>query len=199
MMAARWAEVAQKRGKGHAKSLLTDDEELLPTGDDDETSEEEYVDADTDGGELDAGRTVDDHEPSAPTHVETCDRPVHDRPVGSRRVGAPKRKNTAHKPHDGQRPYGVDLGSTADGGEGFFEEGELPPGPVSPGSDNMDCFMQQMCDALHDGSLGIDLNIDLGQVNSVESTVPYSDISTSNDTLLNHGEGRSSVFAANIF
>ncbi|XP_020258796.1 uncharacterized protein LOC109835220 [Asparagus officinalis] len=38
----------------------------------------------------------------------------------------------------------------------------------------MDCFMQQMCDALHDGSLGIDLNIDLGQVNSVESTVPYS-------------------------
>ncbi|XP_020263091.1 uncharacterized protein LOC109839071 [Asparagus officinalis] len=57
---------------------------------------------------------------------------------------------------------------------GFFEEGELPPGPVSPGSDNMDCFMQQMCDALHDGSLGIDLNIDLGQVNSVESTVPYS-------------------------
>ena len=82
---------------------------------------------------------------------------------------------------------------------GFFEEGELPPGPVSPGSDNMDCFMQQMCDALHDGSLGIDLNIDLGQVNSVESTVPYSGISTSNDTLLNHGEGRYSVFAASIF
>ena len=64
------------------------------------------------------GRTVDDHEPPAPTHVETCDRPVHDRPVGSRRVGAPKRKKTAHKPHDGQRPYGVDLGNTADGGEG---------------------------------------------------------------------------------
>ncbi|XP_020249656.1 uncharacterized protein LOC109827101 [Asparagus officinalis] len=38
----------------------------------------------------------------------------------------------------------------------------------------MDCFMQQMCDALHDGSLGIDLNIDLEQVNSVEPTVPYS-------------------------
>ena len=64
------------------------------------------------------GRTVDDHEPPAPTHVETCDRPVHDRPVGPRRVGAPKRKKTAHKPHDGQRPSGVDLGSTADGGEG---------------------------------------------------------------------------------
>ena len=82
---------------------------------------------------------------------------------------------------------------------GFFEEGELLPGPVSPGSDNMDCFMQHMCDALHDGSLGIDLNIDLGQVNSGESTVPYSGISTSNDTLLNHGKGRSSVFAASIF
>ncbi|XP_020246375.1 uncharacterized protein LOC109824244 isoform X1 [Asparagus officinalis] len=68
----------------------------------------------------------------------------------------------------------MDLGSIADGGEGFFEEGELPPGPVSPGSDNMDCFMQQMCDALHDGSLGIDLNIDLEQVNSVGPTVPYS-------------------------
>ena len=64
------------------------------------------------------GRTVDDHEPPAPTYVETCDRPMHDRPVGPRRVGAPKRKNTAHKPHDGQRPYGVDLGSTVDGGEG---------------------------------------------------------------------------------
>ncbi|XP_020253966.1 uncharacterized protein LOC109831036 [Asparagus officinalis] len=36
--------------------------------------------------------------------------------------------------------------------------------------------MQQMCDALHDGSLGIDLNIDLEQVNSVEPTVPYSDV-----------------------
>ncbi|XP_020244061.1 uncharacterized protein LOC109822289 isoform X2 [Asparagus officinalis] len=59
---------------------------------------------------------------------------------------------------------------------GFFDEGELPSGPVSPGSDNMDCFMQQMCDALHDGSLGIDLNIDLEQVNSVEPTVPYSDV-----------------------
>ncbi|XP_020275632.1 uncharacterized protein LOC109850119 [Asparagus officinalis] len=40
----------------------------------------------------------------------------------------------------------------------------------------MDCFMQQMCDALHDGSLGIDLNIDLEQVNSVEPTIPYSDV-----------------------
>ncbi|XP_020244060.1 uncharacterized protein LOC109822289 isoform X1 [Asparagus officinalis] len=79
---------------------------------------------------------------------------------------------------------------------GFFDEGELPSGPVSPGSDNMDCFMQQMCDALHDGSLGIDLNIDLEQVNSVEPTVPYSGISTSNDTLLKHGERESSVFAA---
>ena len=55
MMAARRAELAQKRRKGHAKSLLTDDEELLPTGDDDETSEEEYVDVDTDRGELDTG------------------------------------------------------------------------------------------------------------------------------------------------
>ena len=82
---------------------------------------------------------------------------------------------------------------------GFFEEGELPPGSVSPGVDNMDCFMQQMCDALHDGSLGIDLNIDLGQVNNVESTVPYSGISTSNVTFLKHGEGRSSVFAASAF
>ncbi|XP_020259549.1 uncharacterized protein LOC109836020 [Asparagus officinalis] len=57
---------------------------------------------------------------------------------------------------------------------GFFEEGELPLSPVFTGSDNMDSFMEQMCDALRDGSLGIDLNIDLGQVNSVEPTVPYS-------------------------
>ncbi|XP_020249879.1 uncharacterized protein LOC109827297 [Asparagus officinalis] len=46
------------------------------------------------------------------------------------------------------------------------------------------------------GSLGIDLNIDLGQVNSVEPTVPYSGISTSDDTLLKHGERESSVLAA---
>ncbi|XP_020258815.1 ruvB-like 2 [Asparagus officinalis] len=126
------------------------------------------------------GRIADAHEPPVPTHVETCDRPAHVRPVGPRRVGAPKRKKTAHKPHDGQRPYGVDLGSTVDGAEGFFEEGELPPSPASPGVDNMDCFMQQICDALHDGSLGIDLNIDLEQMNNVEPTVPYSGTSTSN-------------------
>ncbi|XP_020255401.1 uncharacterized protein LOC109832459 [Asparagus officinalis] len=57
---------------------------------------------------------------------------------------------------------------------GFFEEGEIPPGPVSPGADNMDCLVQQMCDALHDGSLGIDLNIDLEQMNNVEPVVPCS-------------------------
>ncbi|XP_020266977.1 uncharacterized protein LOC109842521 [Asparagus officinalis] len=60
----------------------------------------------------------------------------------------------------------------------------------------MDSFMEQMCDAFRDGSLGIDLNIDLGQVNSVEPTVPYSGISTSDDTLLKHGERESSVLAA---
>ena len=59
--------------------------------------------------------------------------------------------------------------------------------------------MQQMCDVLHDGSLGIDLNIDLEQMNNVEPTVPYSGISTSNVTFLKHGEGRSSVLAASIF
>ena len=76
------------------------------------------------------GRIVDDHESPAsrymnsgpddraPTHVETCDKSVHDRPIGPRRAGASKRKKTVHKSHDGQRPYGVDLGSTADGGEG---------------------------------------------------------------------------------
>ena len=63
---------------------------------------------------------------------------------------------------------------------GFFEEGELPPGSASPGVDNMDCFVQQMCDAFHDGSLGIDLNIDLEQINNVEPTIPYSGISASN-------------------
>ena len=80
------------------------------------------------------GRTAGDHEPSAPTHVETCDRPAHVRPVGPRRVGAPKRKKTAHKPHDGQRPYGVDLGSTADGGGGNIQllllQGCLPFGDL---------------------------------------------------------------------
>ncbi|XP_020258706.1 uncharacterized protein LOC109835123 [Asparagus officinalis] len=81
---------------------------------------------------------------------------------------------------------------------GFFEEGELPLSPVFTGSDNMDSFMEQMCDALRDGSLGIDLNIDLGQVNSVEPTVPYSGISTSDDTLLKHGERESSVLAADV-
>ena len=64
------------------------------------------------------GRAANDHEPPAPTHVETCDRPAHVRPFGPQRVGAPKRKKTAHKSHDGQRPCGGDLGSTADGGEG---------------------------------------------------------------------------------
>ena len=34
---------------------MEDDEELLPTDDEDETSEEEYVDIDTDQEELDAG------------------------------------------------------------------------------------------------------------------------------------------------
>ena len=63
---------------------------------------------------------------------------------------------------------------------GFFEEGELPPGSASLGVDNMDCFVQQMCDAFHDGSLGIDLNIDLEQINNVEPTIPYSGISASN-------------------
>lgn len=62
---------------------------------------------------------------------------------------------------------------------GFFEEGELPPGPVFSGADNMDCFMQQVCDALRDGSLGIDLNIDLGQANGVDPTGSFSDIPTS--------------------
>ncbi|XP_020245044.1 uncharacterized protein LOC109823169 [Asparagus officinalis] len=62
----------------------------------------------------------------------------------------------------------------------------------------MDSFMEQMCNALRDGSLGIDLNIDLGQVNSVEPTVPYSGISTSDDTLLKHGERESSVLAADV-
>ncbi|XP_020264898.1 uncharacterized protein LOC109840591 [Asparagus officinalis] len=130
MMAARRAELAQKQRKGHAESPFQDDEELLPTGDDDETSEEEYVDIDTDREELDTGRTVDDHESPAsrytssgpgdraPTHVETCDKSVHDRPVGPRRAGVPKRKKTAHKPHDGQRPFEMDVGSIADGGEG---------------------------------------------------------------------------------
>ena len=82
---------------------------------------------------------------------------------------------------------------------GFFEEGELPPGSASPGVDNMDCFVQQMCDALHDGSLGIDLNIDLEQMNNVEPAVPYSGISTFNVIFLKHGEGRLPVFAESIF
>ncbi|XP_020266628.1 uncharacterized protein LOC109842130 [Asparagus officinalis] len=110
----------------------------------------------------------------------------------------PKKKKIAHKPHVGQRSYEVDLGDFPDREEGFFEEGELPLSPVFTVSDNMDSFMEQMCDALRDGSLGIDLNIDLGQVNSVEPTVPYSGISTSDDTLLKHGERESSVLAADV-
>ena len=43
---------------------------------------------------------------------------MHERPVGSVRVGIPKRKKTAHKPHVGRYPYGVDLGDIADGEEG---------------------------------------------------------------------------------
>ena len=80
------------------------------------------------------GRAASDHEPPAPTHVETCDRPAHVRPYGPRRVGAPKRKKTAHKSHDGQRPCGVDLGSTADGGGGNIQllllQGCLPFGEL---------------------------------------------------------------------
>ena len=82
---------------------------------------------------------------------------------------------------------------------GFFEEGEIPPGPVSPGADNMDCLVQQMCDALHDGSLGIDLNIDLEQMNNVEPVVPCSGTSTFNVIFLKPGEGRLLVFAESIF
>ncbi|XP_020242866.1 uncharacterized protein LOC109821082 [Asparagus officinalis] len=212
MMAARKAELAQKQKEKSAKPPLSskDDEELLPTDDDDETSEEEYVDIDIDQEELDAGRTADDHESlasrrarfrpggQAPTQVDTRGQSTHERPVGSMRGDIPKKKKIAHKPHVGQRSYEVDLGDFADREEGFFEEGELPLSPVFTGSDNMDSFMEQMCDALRDGSLGIDLNIDLGQVNSVEPTVPYSGISTSDDTLLKHGERESSVLAADV-
>ena len=55
MMAGHRAELAQKRRKEHAKSLVSDEEELLPMGDDDETSEDEYADADTGRGDLDTG------------------------------------------------------------------------------------------------------------------------------------------------
>ena len=57
---------------------------------------------------------------------------------------------------------------------GVFEEGELPPDPVFPESDHMDCFMREVCDALRDGSLGIDLNIDLESASSIEPTISYS-------------------------
>ena len=43
---------------------------------------------------------------------------MHERPVGSMRVGIPKRKKTAHKPHVGRRSYGVELGDIAGGEEG---------------------------------------------------------------------------------
>ena len=84
-----------------------------------------------------SGRTVDDHEslasrcvrfePSgqAPTHVETRGKSMHERPVDFMRAGTPKKKKTAHKPHVGQRPYGVDLGDIADGEEGNISSSSL--------------------------------------------------------------------------
>ncbi|XP_020251031.1 uncharacterized protein LOC109828444, partial [Asparagus officinalis] len=50
-------------------------------------------------------------------------------------------------------------------------EGELPPDPVFPGSDNLDSFMQQMCDAIRDDSMDVDTNLDTEQVNSVEPAI----------------------------
>ncbi|XP_020263796.1 uncharacterized protein LOC109839695 [Asparagus officinalis] len=43
---------------------------------------------------------------------------------------------------------------------GYYEDGELPPDPVFPGSDNMDSFMQQMCDAIRNDSMDVDMNLD---------------------------------------
>ncbi|XP_020242540.1 uncharacterized protein LOC109820755 [Asparagus officinalis] len=210
MMAARKAELAKKQGKKPAKHSLSsrdrmdDDEELLPIDDEDETSEEEYVDIDTDQEELDAGRTVDEHEslaaryvrsrPSgkAPTRVETRGKFVHERPVGSMRAGAPKKKKTAHKPCVGRYPYGVDLGDIADGEEGYYDEGELPPDPVFPSSDNMDSFMQQICDTIRNDSMDVDTE----QVNSVEPTIPCSDYLK--NPSMDIGEKESSVPGADV-
>ncbi|XP_020242423.1 uncharacterized protein LOC109820655 isoform X1 [Asparagus officinalis] len=132
MMAARKAELAQKQKEKSANPPLSskNDEELLPTDDGDETSEEEYVDIDIDQEELDAGRTADDHESlasrrarfrpggQAPTQVDTRGQSTHERPVGSMRGDIPKKKKIAHKPHVGQRSYEVDLGDFADREEG---------------------------------------------------------------------------------
>ncbi|XP_020251034.1 uncharacterized protein LOC109828452, partial [Asparagus officinalis] len=164
MMAARRAEPAQRQRK---KSTG------IPEG--------EYADIDTDQAELDTGGVADDHGSLASRRAKSKfgGQTSHDRPVGSMRGDPSKRKKIAHKPHVDQRSHGVDSGGFADGEEGFFEEGELPPGPVFSGADNMDCFMQQVCDALRDGSLGIDLNIDLGQADGVDPTGSFSDIPTS--------------------
>ncbi|XP_020253926.1 uncharacterized protein LOC109830990 [Asparagus officinalis] len=213
-MAARKAELARRQGKKPAKPSLSngnrtkDDEELPPTDNEDETPEEEYVDIDTDQEEFDAGRTVDEHEllasryarsrlsDQAPTHVETRGKSMHERPVGSMRAGTPKKKKTAHKPHVGQRPYGVDLGDIADGEEGYYDEGELPPDPVFPDSDNMDNFVQQMCDAIRDGSLGVDMNIDTEQANSVKPTTLCPDFLKNSS--MDIGEQGSFVPAADV-
>ena len=66
----------------------------------------------------------------------------------------------------------------------YYDEGELPPDPVFPDSDNMDNFMQQMCDAIQDGSLGIDTNLNTEQANSVKPTTLCPGISNSDDTLI---------------
>ena len=67
---------------------------------------------------------------------------------------------------------------------GYYDEGELPPDPVFPGSDNLDSFLQQMWDAIRDDSMDVDTNLDTEQVNSVEPAILCSGISNSDDAFL---------------
>ncbi|XP_020263048.1 uncharacterized protein LOC109839027 isoform X2 [Asparagus officinalis] len=193
IQATRRAEFLKKQGKKPAKpSLLSrdrieDDEELLPTDDEDETSEEEYVDIDTDEEEPTTGRVDNEHESLAsryarsrpsgnsPAQVEARSKFMHERPVGSASVNISKWKKTVHKPHVDRRPYGVESEGIDGSGEGHHEECELPPDSVFPDSDRLDSFMQQMCDAIHDEPMDVDTNMVSGHVNGVEPTVLHSD------------------------